>query len=159
MSTRTGAIALGVVLGIVGGVGVYTFVYAHGASYLSKDPAACANCHVMHEQFDGWVKSSHHAVATCNDCHMPASFLPGLVVKANNGFWHSVAFTTGDFPDPIQIKPYNWKIAENACRRCHEPIVHQMDTVRDRDDRLSCISCHGSVGHPKLTTPARAPTR
>lgn len=159
MSRQAGAIALSVVIGIVGGVGAFTFIYAHGASYLSSDPAACANCHVMHEQFDGWVKSSHKAVATCNDCHMPDAFLPGLVVKSVNGFWHSVAFTTGVFPDPIQIKPYNWNITENACRRCHERIVHDMDTVHRPDDRLSCIACHGSVGHPKLTVPARAPTR
>lgn len=29
----------------------------------------------------------------------PASYL----AKASNGFWHSLAFTTGTFPDPLQI--------------------------------------------------------
>ena len=44
-------------------LGVYTFAYARGWSYLTDNPAACANCHVMREQFDGWLKSSHRAVA------------------------------------------------------------------------------------------------
>ena len=52
-------ILLGVIIGIAVGIGVYTFAYARGWSYLTDDPAACANCHVMTEQFDGWLKSSH----------------------------------------------------------------------------------------------------
>ena len=36
------------------GIGAYTFVYARGASYLTNDPAACVNCHVMREPYDGW---------------------------------------------------------------------------------------------------------
>ena len=44
-------ILLGVVIGIAVGIGVYTFAYARGWSYLTDNPAACANCHVMREQF------------------------------------------------------------------------------------------------------------
>jgi cytochrome c nitrite reductase small subunit len=43
----------GVVPGLLVGLGLYTFVYAKGASYLTNDPAACVNCHVMNEQYDG----------------------------------------------------------------------------------------------------------
>jgi cytochrome c nitrite reductase small subunit len=32
------------------GVGTFTFGYARGFSYLSADPRACVNCHVMNEQ-------------------------------------------------------------------------------------------------------------
>lgn len=50
MRTRvTFAIAL-VACGAIGaaiGLGAFTFVYARGSSYLGRDPAACANCHVM----------------------------------------------------------------------------------------------------------------
>jgi cytochrome c nitrite reductase small subunit len=58
-------------IGTAAGLGTYTFAYTKGASYLTDDPAACANFHAMKEQYDGWVKSSHRAVATCNDCHTP----------------------------------------------------------------------------------------
>jgi hypothetical protein len=37
-------ILLGVVIGVAVGIGVYTFAYAKGWSYLTDDPAACANC-------------------------------------------------------------------------------------------------------------------
>jgi cytochrome c nitrite reductase small subunit len=61
------SLAASALLGTLLGSGVYTFVSAHGASYLSNDPAVCVNCHVMREQYDGWLHGSHHAVATCND--------------------------------------------------------------------------------------------
>ncbi len=66
---------LAALVGVLCGVGAYTFYYAKGASYLSNDPQACVNCHIMREQFDSWQKSSHHAAATCNDCHVPHSLI------------------------------------------------------------------------------------
>ncbi|RYE57570.1 MAG: hypothetical protein EOP20_07245, partial [Hyphomicrobiales bacterium] len=65
---------IAVSIGAAVGLGGYTFVYAKGASYLGNDPNACANCHVMQDHLDGWYKSSHRSVATCNDCHTPAGF-------------------------------------------------------------------------------------
>ncbi|MDZ4859404.1 MAG: NapC/NirT family cytochrome c [Candidatus Hydrogenedentes bacterium] len=55
----TFGIIVSVGLGVLLGVGGYTFVYAKGTSYLTNDPRACANCHVMNEQYDGWMKASH----------------------------------------------------------------------------------------------------
>ena len=63
------------VLGAALGLGSYTFAYAQGWAYLTDDPRACANCHVMNEQYDGWIKSSHRSVAVCNDCHVPHSLV------------------------------------------------------------------------------------
>ncbi len=50
-------------IGLAVGLGAYTFIYAKGYSYLTNNPAACANCHVMQAQYDAWMKSSHHSVA------------------------------------------------------------------------------------------------
>ena len=61
----------------------------------------------MREQFDGWQRSSHRSVAVCNDCHAPHDFIGKYMTKGTNGFWHSFYFTTGRFPDPIQITPRN----------------------------------------------------
>ncbi|WP_437318958.1 cytochrome c nitrite reductase small subunit [Sorangium sp. So ce385] len=140
-------LALCVALGAAIGLGGYTFVYAKGASYLQNDPSACANCHIMNEQFDGWQRSSHRAVAGCNDCHAPHTFLGKYATKASNGFWHSFAFTTGRFPDPIRIKPGNLRITEEACRGCHGDVVHAIDSEHGGAPRLSCVRCHESVGH------------
>ena len=130
---RTGAVplaaAVAALLGAALGLGVFTFVYAKGASYLSTDPAVCANCHIMGEHFAAWQRSSHRAVAGCADCHMPHRLVGKYLAKATNGFWHSLAFTTGRFPDPLQIKPHNRAITEATCRDCHADIVAAIDPM------------------------------
>ena len=147
-----------ILIGAAMGLGAFTFVYAEGHSYLTNDPAACANCHVMEEQYAGWTKSSHRAVATCNDCHTPHDPIGKYTTKALNGFWHSYYFTTGTFKDPIRINARNREITEAACRDCHETLTASMldaDEVPEisRDDprhppsTLACTRCHGSVGH------------
>nr|WP_257455175.1 cytochrome c nitrite reductase small subunit [Archangium lipolyticum] len=142
-----------VVIGVAAGIGGFTFAYAKGGSYMTDNPAACANCHIMQDQYAGWSKSSHHAVAVCNDCHTPPSFVGKYVAKARNGWHHSVAFTSGDFHEPIQITPHNRDITEQRCRSCHQPIVQAIDahaasTRAEGDDgSISCIRCHNDVGH------------
>jgi cytochrome c nitrite reductase small subunit len=143
-------VALAVTVGLVMGAGAYTFLYAKGLSYLSSDPAACANCHVMRGHYDAWLKGSHRQAAVCNDCHTPAGFLGKWSTKALNGFWHSYAFTTGDYPDPIRIKERNRKVAEQACRKCHADIVQAIEGTQGADQAPSCIRCHAGVGHMEL---------
>jgi hypothetical protein len=76
---------------------------------------------------------------------------PGLVgkytTKALNGFWHSFAFTTGRFHEPIQINARNRAVTEAACRHCHGAVVEAMDAGRPGAARLACTGCHASVGH------------
>lgn len=144
---RRGAIELilAVLIGSAIGLGAYTFLYAKGYSYLVNDPAACANCHVMNQQYDGWIKGSHRNAATCNDCHTPHNFAGKYMTKAVNGFFHSLAFTQGGFLDPIQIKDRNRKVTETACRSCHGDIVQAIESAGAGE--LSCIRCHANVGH------------
>ena len=141
------ALSIGVPLGLVLGLGTYTFVYAKGASYLTNDPAACANCHVMQEQYDGWMKSSHRAVAVCNDCHTPPGAIGKYSTKARNGFWHSFYFTFGGFHEPIRIGDRNRGVTEQACRKCHTEMVEALEPPHAGGERFSCIRCHASVGH------------
>lgn len=143
------ATGIALVIGAAIGLGGFTFVYAKGGSYLGNDPAACANCHVMRDHLDAYVKSSHRAVATCNDCHTPPGLVPKYLTKAEHGFFHSLAFTTGDFHDPIQIKERSRRVTENSCRKCHQDIVRAIDTTTAHGGSMSCIRCHASVGHPK----------
>lgn len=138
-----------VLIGVVIGLGAYTFVYAKGYAYLTNDPQACTNCHVMQPEYDAWMKSSHHSVATCNDCHTPHNVVGKYVVKAYDGFWHSFYFTTGLYPDSIAITGFNLGVAEGACRRCHEGVTAQIDggTGHRRVGAPQCTRCHNSVGH------------
>lgn len=136
-----------VLFGIALGIGAFTFVYARGASYLTNDPNACANCHIMREHFSAWTKSSHHAVAVCNDCHAPHDVVGKYSTKARNGFWHSFYFTTGNFPDPLRITPRNHEVTEHACRDCHAEITQAIDAHSEANGPISCVRCHPNVGH------------
>lgn len=145
---RYAAGLLAALAGVLLGVGTYTFWYAEGASYFSTDPRACMNCHIMREQFDSWQKASHHGVATCIDCHLPHDFLGKYVAKAENGFFHSKAFTLQDFPEPIRIGPKNARILMRNCIDCHRDLVdHLRQHGEFSDETDSCVRCHASVGH------------
>jgi len=168
--TRRDRLALAAVLflGTALGLGLFTFGYAKGYSYLGHDPAACANCHIMSEHYAAWMKGSHHATATCNDCHTPHDVVGKYAVKARNGFWHSFYFTTGRFPDPLRITEGNRRVTQNACRHCHAEITAAIDhgagtisqaarepptdvptAIRPARaaEPIDCVRCHRYVGH------------
>ena len=152
MSSRRGYSLLPVPLtllaaaaGLAIGVGGYAFWYAKGSSYLGNDPATCANCHVMGPYYSGWVKAPHHDVATCNDCHTPAGPISKYVVKATNGWHHSLAFTLGNFPDVIRARPESAAVVEANCKRCHSDLVDTMV----HGGEMRCARCHASVGHTR----------
>jgi cytochrome c nitrite reductase small subunit len=169
MALRGSTIALiaAVLVGLAAGIGAYTFAYARGWSYLTDDPAACANCHIMGEHFAAWTKASHRAVAGCNDCHTPKSFVGKYATKASNGFWHSYYFTLGGFPDPLRATPGAQRVTEQRCRDCHAAITEQIDppartrhvalagdvgataqaTAAHADPSARCVRCHRYVGH------------
>jgi cytochrome c nitrite reductase small subunit len=142
-------VVFAIMLGMLGGLGAFTFGYGKGASYLSRDPAACANCHVMQDHFDSWQHSSHQRVAVCNDCHLPHHPIGKWVTKTDNGFFHSLAFTLENFHDPIQIKPRNRRVTQGACLYCHEDFVHEMLPAEPGGEMLSCVHCHRDVGHAR----------
>ena len=96
-------LVLSIFVGIAAGIGAATFYYAKGYSYMQDDPAACDNCHIMNDEYNGWQRASHRSVATCNDCHTPKNFTGKWFTKALNGWNHSYAFTSGDFHEPIQV--------------------------------------------------------
>ena len=147
---RAPRLALGIAaaIGLLFGLGGYTFHYAEGLSYFSTDPKACANCHIMQSQYDGWQKASHHGTATCVDCHLPHTFFAKYLAKASNGWHHSKGFTLQDFEEPIRIKPGNSRILQDNCLHCHEPMVHELvASARDDQGFVPCVHCHASVGH------------
>src|SRR5205823_13642172 len=82
-------------LGVAVGLGAYTFAYAKGYAYMANDPQACANCHVVQSQYDGWMKSSDHFAANCNDGQTHHNIIGQYAAKANDAVWHFVYFATG----------------------------------------------------------------
>lgn len=141
-------IALCVALGLSAGIGLYTFRYAEGLSYLSTDPRACMNCHIMRPQYDSWLKSSHHNTALCIDCHLPHSFVPKYIAKLENGYRHSEKFTTQEFEEPIRVQARGLAILQANCIECHKGLTHDLVSLgRGSRDELQCVHCHSGVGH------------
>jgi cytochrome c nitrite reductase small subunit len=152
MKRRSATVMAATLSGIAIGLIAFTFIYAKGYSYVTNDPAACANCHIMQDHYDAWTRASHRAVATCNDCHTPPGLIPKYVTKARNGFWHSFYFTIGGYPDPLRITDRNRIVTEQACRKCHDELTASIEPVRTSSttphaDGLLCITCHRTVGH------------
>jgi len=141
-------VVLAIVCGTLLGAGVFVLNYAEGLAYLSNNPEACVKCHIMQPQYDGWEKSPHHDVATCNDCHTPHSLVAKYLSKARNGWNHSKAFTLQNFEEPIRIKESNAEILNENCRECHEETISEISGHYGDDAEMApCVFCHRSVGH------------
>ncbi|HEX4825874.1 MAG TPA: cytochrome c nitrite reductase small subunit [Candidatus Polarisedimenticolaceae bacterium] len=132
----------------------YTAHYARATSYLSEDPKACINCHVMNEQYDGWSRSPHHARATCNDCHVPhSSIFAKYYVKAEHGYRHSKLFTLNSFHEPIRANAASHAVVIANCIRCHEAMTREIrlaapgSSAHTVSGGIDCIRCHAAVAH------------
>jgi cytochrome c nitrite reductase small subunit len=146
-------------LGVMAGAGSYTAHNAQALSYLSNDPKACVNCHIMREAYDGWQKASHHHVAVCVDCHVPHDFVGKYLTKLEHGWNHSKAFTLQDFHEPIQIAARSAAVVEHNCVSCHRSLIGGLVQAQtafqdahanlqpNQDGGFDCVRCHRGVGH------------
>lgn len=142
-------VSIGLLIGVPVGTSTATFIFADGFSYLSANPKACMNCHVMKDGFNSWEASSHHAFTSCNDCHTSGSTVSKYSQKAVNGILHSWAFSTGRFKEPIQIKDFNKKIVMQNCLQCHAQMIESSQFAHLGFGQSSCLSCHQNTGHRK----------
>lgn len=140
---------LSLLIGVGLGIGLFTFHYAEGLSYMSDEPEVCINCHIMQPQYDSWQKSSHRHVAACVDCHLPHDFVGKYLAKGANGWSHSVAFTLQNFREPIRITEKNARILQETCLGCHAGLVHELAAraIVDNEQAVQCVHCHNGVGH------------
>ena len=147
-------IAILVVVGLLAGGILVTFINAKGASYFSDDPSACNNCHIMNEVYDDWSKSSHRNRATCNDCHLPNGSVSKWMAKAQSGVSHAYSFTfNDDLPANLTATDKSHDIVTNNCIRCHSNVAQNVlnpTMVEQHGDQiLNCVSCHKSEGHKR----------
>jgi cytochrome c nitrite reductase small subunit len=141
------SMVIAVLVGLLAGIGGFTFLYAEGLSYMSSDAKVCVNCHVMQPQYDAWQKASHHNVAVCIDCHLPHPFFRKYIAKAQTGFHDSVAFTLQNFHEPIMMTPKGAAILQETCVSCHAPLMHDQLATSE----VQCVHCHRNVGHGPMT--------
>ncbi len=141
-------VAAAIAVGVLAGIGGFTFIYAEGLSYVSTEPKVCANCHIMQPQLDSWHKSSHKNVASCVDCHLPHTLVAKYIAKAENGYSHSKEFTFQNFHEPIMAKEKSVQILQDNCLNCHSALVNDMVMgATTAPDAVRCIKCHSGVGH------------
>ncbi len=131
-------------IGVLAGVGLVTLHYGDATSYLSTNPAACVNCHIMQSQYDSWQKASHHTVAACVDCHLPVEFFAKYLAKAEHGWSHSKGFTLMDFHEPIRLTERSADALQANCVRCHADLVQAQSGANGAPN---CRHCHADVGH------------
>lgn len=147
--------------GILVGLGVVVAKVSRATSYMGDDPTTCVNCHVMRSEYTSWRHSSHAAVATCNDCHLPHdSKLDALAFKARDGIYHSTIFTLRLEPEVIQLSSAAKPVVQSNCVRCHSAMVGNIYCpIEDQNvyahgsgdqEKKWCWSCHREVPHGRV---------
>ncbi|MBP6065579.1 cytochrome c nitrite reductase small subunit [Bacteroides sp.] len=144
-------IALGV---LVGGGGLFLYLLrAH--TYLTDDPAACVNCHIMGPYYATWFHSSHGRDATCNDCHVPQeNFLKKWAFKGKDGTRHIAVFVTRGEKQVLRANDQSAQVIMNNCIRCHTQLNTEFVSAGRVDFMMSkvgegkaCWDCHRNSGH------------
>lgn len=148
-----------IVGGILAGLGIYAIYMSRAYSYLSNDPSACVNCHIMSPYYQSWNHSSHAQWGTCNDCHVPQdNVFRGYAFKAVDGLYHSAVFTIKGEPQVIRPREASNKVIMENCIRCHTQLNSEfvktgMITYTDtqKGEGKACWDCHTQVPHTKIS--------
>ncbi len=153
-------LAVGVLLGL-GGLTLYV---GNATSYLSDDPRACMNCHVMAPQYATWERSSHARVTVCNDCHVPHdNAVRKYAFKAMDGTRHSFMFTFRMEPQVIRIHDAGTAVVQENCIRCHSDLLFKVSernvtlTAQQHGGGKLCWECHRETPHGRVNSLASVP--
>ena len=152
------------ILGVFVGIAALLFHVSNASSYLSKDPKACINCHVMIPQFAAWERSSHARVASCVDCHVPHdNIFRTYFFKLKDGTRHATIFTMRTEPQVIRIHSEGAAVVQENCLHCHQSLlsdtsIHQA-TYEDYEagDAKLCWECHREVPHGRVRSLSATP--
>ncbi|MCW5943255.1 MAG: cytochrome c nitrite reductase small subunit [Fimbriimonadaceae bacterium] len=140
------------------GMGAYVASISQAASYLSDDPKACVNCHIMTPEYATWQHSSHARVANCNDCHVPhENLVRKYFFKAKDGARHSFMFTFGLEPQVIEAHPESREVIQANCVRCHSTVIGDVARPIHSASGRSCTDCHREVPHGRVHSLSSTP--
>lgn len=154
-----------VLLGVIGGNGMLFLYVLRAHTYLSDDPAACVNCHIMAPYYATWFHSSHSRDATCNDCHVPhENAVKKWVFKGMDGMRHVAVYLAKGESQVLQAIPESSKVIMNNCIRCHTQLNTEFVKTGRIDYMLAqvgegkaCWDCHRDVPHGGKNSLASTP--
>ncbi len=148
-------IIISILAGVIVGGGFLFLYLLRAHTYLTDEPSACVNCHIMSPYYATWMHSSHGRDATCNDCHVPNdNFVKKWAFKGMDGMKHVAAFLANSESQVIQAQSVSSQVIMNNCIRCHE----QLNTEFVKTGRINymlsqtgegkaCWDCHRDVPH------------
>lgn len=153
-SRRSKMIAI-ILAGMIGGGGVLLLYMLRAHTYLTDDPAACVNCHIMAPYYATWFHSSHSRNATCNDCHVPhENAIKKWTFKGMDGMRHVGVFLLKGEHQVIQALPESAQVIMNNCIRCHTQLNTEFVSTGRIDymkaqvgEGKACWDCHRDVPH------------
>lgn len=151
--------------GLIAGLGIYTVYMSRAYSYLSDEPSACVNCHIMTPYYQSWNHSSHAQWATCNDCHVPHdNVVNQYAFKAKDGLYHAAVFTFRAEPEAIRPREDSYGVIMNNCIRCHTQLntefvkTGMIDYCDVKEGKgKACWDCHTQVPHTKISSLSSSP--
>lgn len=152
------------VFAIFTGLALFSFYLSRAPSYLTDNPEACVNCHIMAPQYATWSHSSHREKTNCNDCHVPHNnMINKYYFKAKDGLRHATIFTLRKEPQVIFIKKVGQEVVHNNCIRCHSDLLtdtklnaYNTETHRFRMERR-CWDCHRETPHGRVNSLSSVP--
>ena len=155
--------------GVALGVALVLVRLANATSYLSDDPQACINCHVMTDAYASWQRGSHGHTAVCIDCHVPhSSFVAKYAYKGQDGLKHSYVFTRRREPQVLGLSARAVPVVQANCIRCHSHQVMMISSVAQPPSaeeptppevavpQRHCWDCHQGV-HGKVRSLSASP--
>ncbi|MGE5479614.1 MAG: cytochrome c nitrite reductase small subunit [Chloroflexota bacterium] len=153
-----------ILAGTLAGLGAIVFYISNAASYLSDDPRACINCHIMTPQYATWLHSSHREKTVCNDCHVPHdNVFRKYLFKAQDGMRHAAIFTLRIEPQVIHIKDAGKGAVQENCIRCHGFVLTRVEQAKvslndwQKGKGKLCWECHREVPHGRIHSDASTP--
>lgn len=144
-----------ILLGGLTGLAVYTAYISNAVSYLSDDPEACLNCHVMSGAYTTWQHGSHARTAVCNDCHVPHdNVFKKYFFKAQDGLRHASVFTMRAEPQVFTLNEGAVPVIQDNCIRCHTKVT---EPVHPGIEGKTCWSCHRETPHGRVNSLSSSP--
>ena len=164
-------VPIGGVIALVVGV-VFTGGFVGGLK-LTESNRFCTSCHEMDAPFQEYSHSLHYSNAlgvraTCGNCHIPPTFLAGIVkhIQASSQAWGHL---TGELGTPARYEAHRAQLAQGVwaelkkndsaeCRSCHDvaamALANQNSFAAERHTPaymklhgMTCIDCHKGVAH------------